>query len=69
LWDGTTLIASGYAQPSDGLKVTIHLSGYLAAPAGNLRISATNATSNGGTIATSNGVDAKSSTITAVRIA
>jgi hypothetical protein len=68
LWDGTTLIASGYAQPSSGLNVTIHLSGYLASPAGNLRISCTNVTSSGGTIATSNGIDAKASTISALRI-
>jgi hypothetical protein len=69
LWDGTTLIASGYAQPSNGLIVTIHLSGFLSAPAGNLRLSARNVTSNGGTIATGNGIDAKASTITAFRIA
>jgi hypothetical protein len=55
-------------QPSNGLSVTLHLSGYLATPAGNLRISCTNASANGGTIATTNGVDAKASTISAFRI-
>ncbi len=68
LWDGTTLIDSGYAQPSNGLKLSVHLSGYLASPAGNLEISCTNATSSGGTIATTNGIDAKASTISAFRI-
>ena len=68
LWDGTTLIDSGTLQPSNGLSVTMHLSGYLAAPAGNLRISCTNASANGGTIATGNGIDAKASTISAFRI-
>lgn len=68
LWDGTTLIDSGYAQTGNGLLASIHLSGYLASPAGNLRISCTNATRNGGTIATGNGIDAKASTVSAFRI-
>jgi hypothetical protein len=38
LWDGTTVIDSATLQPSNGLSVTLHLSGYLATPAGNLRI-------------------------------
>lgn len=68
LWDGTTVIDSGTLQPSNSLNVTIPLSGYLASPAGNLRISCTNASASGGTIATTNGIDAKASTISAFRI-
>lgn len=69
LWDGTTLIASAYEQSQNGLVVSFHLSGYLASPAGNLRISVTNFTNNGGTIANAVGGLAKVSTITAFRIA
>ncbi|WP_407160169.1 hypothetical protein [Bradyrhizobium sp. STM 3557] len=69
LWDGTTVIDSGVKTPSAvGTSSGIHLSGVLASPAGNLRISCTNASANGGSIASSNGIDAKASTITAVRI-
>jgi hypothetical protein len=39
-----------------------------APAAGNLRISCTNASASGGTIATTNGIDAKASTISAVRL-
>jgi hypothetical protein len=69
LWDGTTLIDSGIGQAGSGQLITVSLSGYITSPAGNLRISANNATTNGGTIATSNGIDAKASTISAFRIA
>jgi hypothetical protein len=68
LSDGTTTIDSGALQSAASQIVTIHLSGYLASPAGNLRISCTNATTNGGTIATGNGSDQKASTISAFRI-
>jgi hypothetical protein len=69
LWDGTTLISSGVAVPtSTGVVSSMHLSGVLATPAGNLRISCLNASGNGGTISNTNGVDAKASTITAFRI-
>jgi hypothetical protein len=68
LWDGTTLIDSGVVQIASGGSGTISLSGYLAAPAGNLRISAQNNTALRGTIATNNGVDQKGSTISAFRI-
>lgn len=69
LWDGATLIASGGGQVGNNLTCTISLSGYIASPTGNLRISATNNNSNGGTIATNNGIDLKSSTISAIRVA
>jgi hypothetical protein len=69
LWDGTTLIASSLEQANGAQVVSISLSGIITSPAGNLRISANNVTTNGGTIASSNGIDAKASTITAIRIA
>lgn len=68
LWDGTTLIDSGVVAVSSGGASSLHLSGLLASPAANLRISCFNATAIRGTIATGNGVDAKASTITAFRI-
>ena len=40
LWDGTTVIASGsHFAPAATATITVTLSGYLASPAGNLRIS------------------------------
>jgi hypothetical protein len=69
LWDGTTVIDSDVMiGPVSAGTVSHHLSGYLATPAGNLKISCSNASHNGGSIAINNGVDAKASAISAVRI-
>lgn len=71
LWDGTTVIASTkfYGASSGGQNYTVSLSGYLAAPAGNLRISVKDETSTGGKIVFNASGNSKDSTITAFRIA
>jgi hypothetical protein len=68
LWDGTTVIDSTGIQLGTSATHSTALSGYLASPAANLRISCRNTTTNGGTIATTNGIDAKASTLSAFRI-
>lgn len=68
IWDGTTTIAAGSVTMTGTGNVSLHLSGVKASPAGNLRISCENATANRGTMATTNGVTASASTISAVRI-
>jgi len=69
LWDGTTLIDSqGLNIVGSSLSLGMHLSGILASPAGNLRISCENTTAARGTMAPTNGIDAKASTLTAFRI-
>jgi hypothetical protein len=69
LWDGTTLIASGYVEQSvlSG-GANIALSGFIASPAGNLRISVRDATSTSGVIGYSFTGLNMDSTITAFRI-
>ena len=69
LWDGTTVIASCTLQ-SVGINSTLcaALSGVIAAPAGNLRMSAKDVTSVSGKILFSQSGNAKDSTITARRI-
>ncbi len=70
LWDGTTVIAS--AQQSlfaNSRYVTIALSGQIASPVGNLRISVRDSSSTAGTIITNDSGSGKDSTITAFRIA
>ena len=71
LWDGTTVIASTkfYGASSGGQNYTVSLSGYIAAPAGNLRISVKDETSTGGKIVYTASGNSKDSTITAFRIA
>ena len=71
LWDGTTVIASTkfYGASSGGQNYTVSLSGYIAAPAGNLRISVKDETSTGGKIVYNASGNSKDSTITAFRIA
>lgn len=68
IWDGTTTIAAGSVAISSAGNISLHLSGILASPAGNLRISCENTTGNRGTMATTNGVTAKASTISVTRI-
>lgn len=71
LWDGTTVIASTkfYGASSGGQNYTCSLSGYLATPAGNLRISVKDETSTGGKIVFNASGNSKDSTISAYRIA
>lgn len=72
LWDGTTVIASctqriGPAGASG--TSSISLSGYITAPAGNLRISCKDGNATSGAILFNNSGLSKDSTITAIRIA
>jgi len=69
LWDGTTVIAStGSFSVSDGSRVPVSLSGYLASPAGNIRISVQNETSTAGKILYNYSGNSKDSTLSAFRI-
>ena len=68
LWDGTTVIASTRQLSSNGTAVSISLSGVLASPAGNLRISVEDVTATTGAIKFNVSGNSKDSTITAVRI-
>lgn len=74
LWDGTTVIDSSAAtcRAAGGVTtnlVSVTLSGYINAPAGNLRMSARDTTSTSGKILFDGTGNAKDSTITAIRIA
>lgn len=70
LWDGTSVIASGRALTAGANNsLILSLSGVLASPAGNLRISVRDASSTSGVISaniTGSGMD---STLTVLRIA
>lgn len=69
LWDGTTIIATGEIDTSSANQNTaIALSGVIAAPAGNLRISARDTSSTSGKMRFNAGGSATNSTITAIRI-
>jgi hypothetical protein len=69
LWDGTTVIASGRSvTTAANAGVVIALSGCIASPAGNIRISAQDVTSINGTITFSLTGLAKDGTITVFRI-
>lgn len=71
LWDGTTPIASARVD-INAINVTrsVSLSGFIASPAGNLRISAKDtSTASGKIIANNTGNSSTDSTITALRIA
>ena len=70
LWDGTTVIDSGRGFSATATNTTtITLSGFLAAPAGNLRISVRDPTAVTGKILFNSTGNSKDSTITAYRIA
>jgi len=69
LWDGTTTIATAYLNNSQTNKYTpVSLSGYIANPAGNLRISVRDQSGTSGLIAANVSGAGKDSTITAIRI-
>jgi hypothetical protein len=70
LWDGTTVIASARTDSSaTNFYTSITLSGYLASPAGNLRISVRDASFTTGVIIFNATGNSKDSTISAVRVA
>lgn len=72
LWDGTTVIASTrmhLVSVAGTYYGVAHLSGYLASPAGNLRISVSPVARTDGAIAFNASGNSKDSTISAVRIA
>lgn len=70
LHDGTTIIASGSAviAASNG-RVVIHLSGTLATPAGNIKISVKDESSASGNIKFNASGNSKDATLTVIRIA
>lgn len=68
LWDGTTIIASGNTALSTNSVVGVALSGYLASPAGNIRISCKDASSTSGKILFNASGNSKDSTISAFRV-
>lgn len=70
LWDGTTVIDSGAAViPTTSGYITITLSGYLATPAGNLRIDVKDISSTDGKILFNQSGNSKDSTISAFKVA
>jgi len=69
LWDGTTVIASaGISTTAVNQQISASLSGYISAPAANLRISVKDPTSTSGVIKYNASGNSKDSTITAIRI-
>lgn len=66
LWDGTTVVASGQATLSSPQPIA--LSGFLSAPAGNIRISCKDATAVTGLIVFNGSGNSKDSTLTAFRV-
>lgn len=69
LWDGTTVIDSRAGYVGGGSQwVAISLSGYLASPAGNIRISCRDVTSTSGKIKFNTTGNSKDSTITVWKI-
>jgi len=71
LWDGTTVIASGVFKINAAtINIgTITLAGVITSPAGNLKISVNDQTSNSGKIVFNSSGNSKDSWIAAVRIA
>lgn len=70
LWDGTTVIDSGSYNPQAANENgRVSLSGFITSPAGDLRISARDASSTSGKILANQSGNSKDSTITAIRIA
>jgi hypothetical protein len=69
LWDGTTIIASAFTNPTAAsLAHNISLSGCLATPAGNIRISVKDTTFTTGDIKFNLSGNSKDSTITVFRV-
>ena len=69
LWDGTTVIASGSGTTVNTTTTqTIALSGYLASPAANIRISCRDSASTSGQIRFNTSGNSKDSTVSVMRI-
>jgi hypothetical protein len=69
LWDGTTVIASTIGQTAfSGGALPVSLSGYLASPAGNIRISCKDGSATTGSMLFNNTGTGKDSTISVMRI-
>jgi hypothetical protein len=69
LWDGTTLINSTYlTAPGGNYSTPVSLSGFMASPAGNLRISVRNVSNTSGSIIANLSTLSRDSNITAFRI-
>lgn len=69
LWDGTTTFASTLNVVASTSGESVSLSGVKASPAGDIRISCSNQSSNGGSIAATNGIDGNTaSTLSVIRI-
>ncbi len=69
LWDGTTVIDSGYSGTTGSSgHTTVSLSGVITSPAGNIKISARDDFSGSGKIQANPSGNSKDSTITAIRI-
>ena len=70
LWDGTTVIASAVLSiPNANDPVPVHLSGYLASPAANIRISVKDISTTSGQIRFNSSGESKDATLCAFRIA
>jgi hypothetical protein len=70
LWDGTTVIAAAtYTTPSANHTGVIHLAGYLASPAANIKISVRDLSDTSGSIVYNDSGTGKDSVLTAVRVA
>lgn len=71
LWDGTSVMDSAYIN-TNGLAVTqgfpVHLSGYLATPAGNIRISAKDTNGTSGVLAFNSSGNSKDGTVSCYRV-
>lgn len=69
LWDGTTVISSGSVTTTTiGQNLQLGLSGFLASPAGNIRIDCRDTTATTGLIGASFSGNGKDSTVSAFRI-
>jgi hypothetical protein len=68
LWDGTTVIASSSALLGAGIFQAIGLSGFIASPAANIRISCRDITATTGNIIFNTTGNSKDSTVSAHRI-
>ena len=70
LWDGTTVIASAVVRTTGaGTSTSCALAGFLASPAGNIRISVKDSTSTGGTLQYNGSGESKDATLSVIQIA
>ena len=69
LWDGTTVIASAAVRTTAaGTSTSCHLSGFLASPAGNIRISVKDSTSTSGTLQYNGSGESNDATLSVIRL-